>query len=54
MNGANGEWMLVTGKPLLTETFTDSVLRRAGTIYCVTALYADGRQASTDFVYNGR
>jgi hypothetical protein len=46
-----GEWMLANGTPILTATFPDTNILQPGAKYRVTALYSDGRQGSTDFVY---
>jgi len=45
------DWTLASRKPLSAQTFADSAVRQPGTLYRVTALYADGRQGSTDIVY---
>jgi hypothetical protein len=46
-----GKWMLANQTPLLAATFADTNILQPGAQYRVTALYADGRRGSTDFVY---
>jgi hypothetical protein len=50
-NATRGAWMLANGTPLATESFTDTVYLQPGAQYRVTALYPDGQQSSTDFLY---
>jgi hypothetical protein len=51
LNAAATQWTQANTGPLVSETFADSNFRQPGTMYRVTALYADGRQGSTDVVY---
>ncbi len=46
-----GAWVLATAAPLLAETYADGNFPQPGAQYRVIALYPDGRQGSTDFVY---
>ena len=46
-----GTWMLATPAPLLAEVYAASDFPQPGAQYRVIALYPDGRQGSTDFVY---
>jgi hypothetical protein len=50
-NNINSPWGLATEKPLLAEAYSETSFVPPGGMYRVTALYADGRQGSTDFVY---
>ncbi|MDQ6887158.1 MAG: hypothetical protein M3068_07655 [Gemmatimonadota bacterium] len=47
-----GTWMLANGTPLPGPIFPDTNILQPGAKYRVTALYADGRQGSTDFLYS--
>jgi hypothetical protein len=46
-----GTWVLATPTPLLAETYADTNFPQPGAQYRVIALYPDGRQGATDFVY---
>ena len=50
-NATKGTWMLANAAPLATESFTDTAFLQLGAQYRVTALYPDGQQSSTDFLY---
>jgi len=51
MSAAVSQWTLANTAPLGSESFADANFRQPGTMYRVTALYSDGREGSTDFVY---
>jgi hypothetical protein len=50
-NATKGTWMLANATPLVAEAFTDTAFLQPGAQYRVTALYPDGRQSSSDFLY---
>lgn len=44
-------WMEATGQTMQGDTFRDTNYVQPGAEYRVTAMYADGREGTTDFVY---
>src|SRR5207249_1368592 len=51
-NPTTGPWQLLNPTPLVVLSFNDSGLQQAGATYRVTALYPDGRQGSTDYLFS--
>jgi hypothetical protein len=50
-NATKGTWVLANATPLATASFTDTAYLLPGAQYRVTALFSNGQQSSTDFLY---